>query len=237
MNETILVEDLTFRVKRSERRKTVGLTVERDASLVAHLPKDADISQASELIRTKLVWVHQKLAAHKDTYRENVFRRPEFVDGEGFYFLGKHYRLKLVDTDPAGPPISTVRFDGDHLLFRREQVMAGEKRIEEHYTRSARPYLNDTVRRWKKIVGVEPAKYVLVMDLGFRWASCSSDGTLNFHWRMMQLPPQVIDYIAVHELTHLKVPDHSPAFWREVGRVLPDYQKHRSWLSDKGGEL
>jgi predicted metal-dependent hydrolase len=53
----------------------------------------------------------------------------------------------------------------------------------------------------------------------------------------MQLPPQVIDYIAVHELTHLKVPDHSPAFWQEVSRVLPNYQTHRKWLRDKGGEL
>ncbi|RWA68018.1 SprT family zinc-dependent metalloprotease [Mesorhizobium sp.] len=237
MNETIRVEDLTFQVKRSERRKTIGLTVERDASLVAHLPKDADIGQANELIKTKLVWVHQKLAAHKEIHRENVFRRPEFVDGEGFYFLGKHYRLKLVDVDPSGPPTPTVRFDGDRLLFRREQVAAGEKRIAEHYTRAAHPYLNDSVYRWKKIVGVEPARYVQVMDLGFRWASCSSDGTLNFHWRIMQLPPQVIDYVAVHELTHLKVPDHSPAFWHEVSRVLPNYQKHRKWLRDKGGEL
>lgn len=237
MNETIRVDDLTFRVKRSERRKTVGLTVERDTSLVAHLPRDADIDQASELIRRKLVWVHQKLATHKDTGRESVFRRPEFVDGEGFYFLGKHYRLKLVDVDPAGPPTPTVRIDGDRLLFRREQVSAGEKRIAEHYTRAAHPYLNETVRRWKNIVGVEPGKYVQVMDLGFRWASCSSEGTLNFHWRIMQLPPPVIDYLAVHELTHLKVSDHSPTFWREVSRVLPNYQTQRKWLRDKGGEL
>jgi predicted metal-dependent hydrolase len=203
MNEIIRVEDLTFQVKRSERRKTIGLTVERDASLVAHLPKDADLGQANELIRKKLVWVHQKLATHKNARRESVFRRPEFVDGEGFYFLGKHYRLKLVDVDPSGLPIPTVRFGGDRLLFRRDQVAAGEKRIAEYYTRAAHPYLNDAVLRWKKIVWVEPAKYVQVMDLGFRWASCSSEGTLNFHWRIMQLPPQVIDYVAVHELIHL----------------------------------
>lgn len=86
-------------------------------------------------------------------------------------------------------------------------------------------------------MGVEPARYVQVMDLGFRWASCSSDGTLNFHWRVMQLPPHVIDYVVVHELAHLKVPDHSPTFCHEVGRVLPKYQTHRNWLRDKGGEL
>jgi len=204
---------------------------------VAHLPKDADLGRMSELIRTRLVWVHQKLANHKEIGRESVFRRPEFVDGEGFHFLGKHYRLKLVDVASAGPTIPTVRFEGDRLLFRREQVAAGDKRIEEHYRRAAHPYLNDTVNRWKTIVGVEPARYVEVMDLGFRWASCGSQRTLNFHWRIMQLRPQVIDYIVIHELTHLKVPDHSPKFWRELERVLPNCKEYRIWLREKGGDL
>lgn len=237
MTETIRVDDLTFVVKRSERRKTVGVTVERDASLVAHLPKDADLGRAGELIRTRLVWVHQKLASHKNVSRESVFRQPEFVDGEGFHFLGKHYRLKLIDADPAGPPTPAVRFEGDRLLFRRDQVVAGDKRIAEYYTRAAHPYLNDVVSRWKTIVGAEPAKYVEVLDLGFRWASCGSAGTLNFHWRIMQLPPQVIDYIVVHELTHLKVSDHSQAFWNGVRRVLPAFEGRRDWLRDRGGDL
>lgn len=237
MTETIRVDDLTFVVKRSERRKTVGVTVERDASLVAHLPKDADLRRAGELIRTRLVWVHQKLANHQDVGRESVFRQPEFVDGEGFHFLGKHYRLKLIDVGPAGPPTPTVRFEGDRLLFRREQVAAGDKRIAEYYTRAAHPYLNDAVNRWKRIVGVEPARFVQVLDLGFRWASCSADRTLNFHWRTMQLPPHMIDYIVVHELSHLKVPDHSAAFWQQVEQALPDYEAKRSWLKEKGGQL
>lgn len=102
-------------------------SVERDASLVAHLPEDTSIEQASELIRTKLVWIHQKLASHDGQGRESVFRRPEFVDGEGFYFLGQHYR----DPEPDGGLVPTVRFEGDRLLFRREQSAAGEKRIAE----------------------------------------------------------------------------------------------------------
>ena len=237
MNEAIKIDDLTFEVKRSKRRKTIGVTVERDASLVAHLPEGTTIDQASELIRTKLVWIHQKLGNRDGAPRESVFRCPEFVDGEGFYFLGQHYRLKLVDTDPAEGPVPTVRFEGDRLLFRREQSAAGEKRISEYYIRAANPYLNDTVRKWKNVVGVKPAGYVQVMDLGFRWGSCSADGTLNFHWRVMQLPPPVIDYIVVHELSHLNVSDHSNAFWKEVERALPSYQKHRNWLREKGGDL
>lgn len=237
MNEAINIDGLTFEVKRSKRRKTIGVTVERDASLVAHLPEGASIDQASELIKTKLVWIHQKLANHNGAGRESVFRRPEFVDGEGFYFLGHHYRLKLVDPDPAEGPVPTIRFEGDRLMFRREQATSGEKRIAEYYTRAANPYLNDAVRKWKNVVCVEPACYVQVMDLGFRWGSCSADGTLNFHWRVMQLPPQVIDYVVVHELAHLKIADHSPAFWHEVHRALPSYQAHRDWLRERGGDL
>jgi predicted metal-dependent hydrolase len=237
VTESIHIDDLTFLVRRSARRKTIGLTVERDASLIAHLPKDSDIDQATEIIKTRLVWVYQKLSLQAGNRREGVFRRPEFVDGEGFYFLGKHYRLKLVDAGRKVLPAQTVRFEGDRLLFRRDQVDAGEKFIAEYYERAAHPYLNDAASRWKRVVGVEPARYVQIMDLGFRWASCSSDGTLNFHWRVMQLPPQVIDYVVVHELAHLKVPDRSPAFWREVRRVLPNYEAHRDWLRDKGGDL
>jgi predicted metal-dependent hydrolase len=237
MNESIEIDGLTLAVRRSKRRKTLGVTVERDASLVAHLPEDTSIEQASELIRTKLVWIHQKLARHEGTPGESVFRRPEFVDGEGFYFLGRHYRLKLVDPDPAEGPIPTVRLESDRLLFRREQAAAGEKRIAEYYTRAANQYLNDAVCRWKTIVGVKPARFVQVMDLGFKWGSCSTDGTLNFHWRVMQLPPQVIDYVVVHELAHLKVAAHSPEFWHEVARAIPNYQQHRDWLREKGGDL
>lgn len=237
MTETIRVDDLTFVVKRSERRKTVGVTVERDASLVAHLPKDADLGRASELIRTRLVWVHQKLASHKDVGRKSVFRQPEFVDGEGFHYLGKHFRLKLVDVDCEKGPIPTIRFEGDRLLFRRDQIKSGGKRIEEYYTRAAHPYLNALVDRWKAVVCVNPRKYVQVMDLGFRWGSCSSNANLNFHWRIMQLPPQVIEYVVVHELVHLKYPDHSEAFWLEVRRVMPSFCERKEWLRARGGDL
>jgi predicted metal-dependent hydrolase len=237
MSETLKIDDLTFEVRRSKRRRTIGVTVDRDASLIANLPEATAAEEASKLIQSKLGWIHHKLANHEKPPSGSIFRRPEFVDGEGFYFLGRHYRLKLVDPKPDEGPVPTVRFEGDLLLFRREQVRLGEKRITEYYSRAANPYLNDAVTRWKNIVGVSPSPFVNVLDLGFRWGSCSADGTLNFHWRVMQLPPQVIDYIVVHELTHLKVRDHSPAFWREVGRALPDYQKHRDWLRKMGGRL
>jgi predicted metal-dependent hydrolase len=237
MSEVLEVDKLTFDVRRSKRRTTVGVTVERNASLVLHLPADFPLPEAEPLVRSKLVWVHQKLINKQKAPDEGIFRRPEFVDGEGFYFLGRHYRMKLIDPAPEEGPVETVRFLGDRLLFRRDQVVAGTKRIAEYYTRAAHLYINQAVDRWMSVTGTTPAKFVNVVDLGFRWGSCSADGTLNFHWRVIQLPPPVIDYVVVHELCHLKVRDHSSPFWKEVSHALPDYQRHREWLRDRGGRL
>lgn len=237
MTEILEIDDLTFGVRRSKRRSTIGVTVERNASLIVHLPEDVPLGDAESLVRRKLVWVHQKLIEKRRAPDDTIFRVPEFVDGEGFHFLGRHYRLKLVDPSPEEGAVETVRFRGDRLLFRRDQAGAGLRRIAEYYTRAAHPFVNQVVGRWKTISGTTPARFVNILDLGFRWGSCSVGGTLNFHWRIMQLPPAVIDYVVVHELSHLKVADHSPLFWKEVRRVLPDYQRHRDWLRERGGQL
>ena len=173
----------------------------------------------------------------REHLRQSVFRRPEFVDGEGFYFLGRHYRLKLVDPDQVKAPFQPFASKVTVCCSGESRQLLAKSELPSTIRAPRIHYLNDAVRRWKKVVGVEPARFVKVMDLGFRWGSCSADGTLNFHWRVMQLPPQVIDYVVVHELAHLKVNDHSPAFWQEVRRVLPNYQTHRNWLRQKGGDL
>jgi predicted metal-dependent hydrolase len=193
MNEQLQIDDFTFEVRRSKVRKTIGITVDRDASLIAHLPMGISLADAEPVIKRKLVWVHQKTANPiKQRTQEAVFRKPEFVDGEAFYVFGRHYRLKLVEPELSSGPVDTIRLIGEHLLLRRDQVTSGAKRMEEFYTRVGRPFLNEAVFRWQKIVGVTPGRFVNVADLGFRWGSCSSDGTLNFHWRTMQLPPQII---------------------------------------------
>lgn len=70
-----------------------------------------------------------------------------------------------------------------------------------------------------------------------RWGSCSGKGNLNFNCLLMLVPPEVLDYVVVHELCHRREMNHSPKFWAEVERVLPDYQRHRRWLRDEGGSL
>jgi predicted metal-dependent hydrolase len=75
-----------------------------------------------------------------------------------------------------------------------------------------------------------------VRDLGYRWASCSQDGQLNFHWRIACLPPRLIEYLVVHELVHLREPHHTDEFWQRIERILPDYAGRKRWLAENGAD-
>ncbi len=83
-------------------------------------------------------------------------------------------------------------------------------------------------------VGV-PMPPFRLRDLGYRWASCTRNGSLNFHWRTMLLPSRIIDYLVVHKLVHLHEPHHGNTFWARIGRAMPDYCERKEWLTAHGG--
>ena len=83
----------------------------------------------------------------------------------------------------------------------------------------------------------KPYARITLRDTRSRWGSCTSDGRLMFSWRLIMTPPEVLDYVAAHEVAHLAQMNHSPAFWAEVTRIYGDYQAPRQWLRDHGGGL
>lgn len=78
---------------------------------------------------------------------------------------------------------------------------------------------------------------IFIKEQKTRWGSCSSLGNLNFNWKLILLDEELLDYVVVHELAHRKQMNHSPAFWAEVERILPDWRERRRWLREKGGEV
>lgn len=83
----------------------------------------------------------------------------------------------------------------------------------------------------------EPVNRICIKDQKSRWGSCSSKRNLNFNWRIIMAPPEVADYVVVHEMCHLRHLNHSPEFWKEVAGILPDYKERRKWLREHGSEL
>lgn len=225
MNPTLTVDDLDFEVRRSRRRKTLQITVDRGGELVIIAPDHCDRSVMETFVREKRFWLYTKLA-EKESLRRLTSTK-EFVNGEGFPYLGRSFRLLLVDHQEVPLKLERGRFQ-----LVRSEVPQGRTHFIRWYTQHAKVWLGDRVARLVRRVGVEPAA-VEVRDLGFRWGSCGKRG-VNFHWAAILLPPTVIEYIVVHELAHLREPHHTRAFWARVERAMPDFATRKAWLAEHG---
>jgi predicted metal-dependent hydrolase len=115
----------------------------------------------------------------------------------------------------------------------RSDAARGREHFVAWYKAHALPWLRRRVKQYAPRIGAQPAR-VEVRDLGHRWGSCGQAGGLNFHWATILLPAGIVDYVVVHELAHLREPNHTPEFWTRVERVLPDYRQRKEWLAANG---
>lgn len=107
---------------------------------------------------------------------------------------------------------------------------------EKKYRAMAKQYIYERVEHYRPMTGGNYMS-IRIGDQKTRWGSCSSDKTLSFSWRLVLAPPEVRDYVIIHELCHLTHMDHSPAFWAMVEGIDPDYKEHRKWLKDNADRL
>ncbi len=228
MTETLVVDDLIFALRRSPRRTTVGITVGRDGELVVHVPLDCPPETIERIAAEKRAWVYAKLA-QKELFRPTVQSR-EFVTGEGFSYLGRSYRLALIDASPL-PQVPALRLHQGRFLLRRDERPRAHDHFVAWYVAHGRPWLERRVTLTQDRIGVEP-QGVAVRDLGHRWGSCGENGILNFHWRTVLQPPRIVEYVVAHELVHLHEPHHGPAFWRRLERAMPDFAARKRWLAE-----
>jgi len=220
------VDDLTFEVRHSKRRKTLEIIVDREGDLVIAAPKGAEDQLLKDFIQEKKFWIYQKLAEKAELQKPQP--RKEYVNGEGFLYLGRSYRLKLVDDQQTPLKLVSGRF-----RLRRDLQPEAKQHFIHWYRTKAQIYLNDKVQALAARMGVEPAG-VKIQDLGYRWGSCGRGNRLYFNWKTILLPREIVEYVVVHELTHLHEPHHTPQFWKRLERVLPDYERRKGWLAKNG---
>lgn len=223
------VDDLQFTMRRSTRRRTMEITVERTGELILSAPPEVDIDRLREFVIQKRFWIYTKLA-EKDRLQRKVPRK-EFVGGEGFLYLGRTQRLKLVDEQD-----SVLKLVNGRFALRRDAQASARDHFIRWYSERARVWLSGRVADFQSRMEVAPAG-VKVQDLGYRWGSCGKGDWLYFHWKTILLPARIAEYVVVHELTHLHEVHHTPDFWLRVERAMPDYAQRRAWLAEHGIEV
>ncbi|MGN0154692.1 MAG: M48 family metallopeptidase [Lachnospiraceae bacterium] len=118
------------------------------------------------------------------------------------------------------------------LEENRNRVVRSEEETEA-LRKQAREILTERTDYYKEILKVDYQR-IRIGNPKTRWGSCSSRGTISYNWHLILMPDRILDYVVVHELCHLLEMNHSPAFWKKVSDVLPDYQSRRKWLKENG---
>ena len=221
---------IEYRIRRSQRRrKTVEIRLDGAGVRVA-APARMSREDIRTFVRGRAAWILRK-ASEPDPQPP----ARSLVSGEALPYLGRTVRLAIEAGDVRS---AEAAFDRGRLRVAVSHGSDGadrQRQIREAlagwYRARAAEQLERRVERWSAATGLR-ASHVLVRDQRSRWGSCGRDGTLRFNWRLVMAPPAVIDYVVVHELAHLSVSNHSPAFWAAVEAALPDYRDRRSQLRE-----
>jgi len=223
-------KDLSIEVVRTKRRKTASIKV-IDGAVQAIVPDQLSDGRVEALIQKRTPWIRKKL---REQSQEVTPRPKEYVSGESFTYLGRNYRLKVSrGTDRE------VKLKGGYLevgLPKKPKVGDIRTALVEWYEEHALERLTEKTNRYAGIMGVSPNS-ISVRDYKSRWGSCSSKGEISYNWRIIIAPHPIVDYVVVHELCHLKHPNHSPAYWKSVKREVSDYEVCRQWLKEHARDL
>ena len=227
---------IPYTLRRSKRRrKTLQITVGSDGVRVA-VPFRTPKKQVQELVLNRAPWIMKQLDKQKE--------RPtpkKFATGETMPYLGRILRLVVEKQDVKD---ARVRFNHWRFLVDAPESLEGDALQEEirrafleWYRVRATQRAAEGVNLWWRIMGRGKKPRIIIGNQRSLWGSCAADGTLRFNWRLVMMPPSLMEYVVVHELAHLKVRNHSAAFWKVVNRALPDATQRRLELREAGRSL
>ncbi|MGI9215428.1 MAG: M48 family metallopeptidase [Hydrogenophaga sp.] len=226
--------EVAYEFKRGKRR-TIGLSVNPDG-LTVSAPRWTPLGEVEALLHDTADWVLEKLRHARERAQALDRARTVWADGAEFGYLGQTVRLVL---DPAhrfaqaGAELSAPGGDGVALLRLALTAQATEAQIRDvaqaWLMRQAKRVFAERLAHFAPALGVQ-YKTLRLSSAGTRWGSASADGTIRLNWRLIHLSLDMVDYVVVHELSHLRHMDHSPQFWDVVASVMPDHAQRRQAL-------
>jgi predicted metal-dependent hydrolase len=225
-----------YRFQRA-RRRTIGFAVGPDG-LVVRAPRWTPLYEVEAALQEKAVWIVRKLEEMQERQARQDGLRLEWRDGTNLPFLGELVALQL---DPAhvfvgaGAQLSATAADGQRTLKVGLALTAEPHQIRDAVQawlmRQAKDNFQQRLNHFAPQLQVQWKKLSL-SSAHTRWGSAKVDGSIRLNWRLVHFAQDVIDYVVVHELSHLRVMNHSPQFWETVRSVVPDYAHQRKQLKD-----
>jgi len=218
---------LAYIIKKSAKRKKLTISVERDRHIVVHAPAEISEEKIRQVVEAKRQWIYEKIA-HPQKY-QNLPHPPgkELVSGESALYLGRQYQIEMVKTG-----LAKIQFV-QRFFIPATQGKKREEALREWYIGKAKEKIIPRVKAQAHELGVDVSE-VKIVNNRYRWGSCTVNNNVNFNWRLIKAPMLVVDYVIIHELTHLIEANHTPRFWNIVRAQAPTMEKAKAWLKENG---
>lgn len=224
---------ITYTVKRSLRAKHVRLEVRPQTGLTVVVPHSYKIEQLPGLLKSKERWITNNLA--RCSHSQYLSAQKELRSGDTIPYLGRDLEL-VKGKNHSG--IGSVTIEGNTLAVSPGLFKNGilELALEQWYRTEAAKLINNRADKLSSQMGIN-YKRIVIRGQKTRWGSCSHRKNLNFNWKLIMAPESVIDYVIIHELTHLKEMSHSKRFWELVSQYCPRWREYKKWLKQHEADL
>ncbi len=219
--------EFEYKLIRSKRR-TLCIEILNDFTLLVRAPLRLDTKRIEQFIIQKKHILLDRIKKLQNSPRRSVAK--QYIDGEEFLYLGNKYPLKMSHDSVIPLSLSDSFYLSPKVGHKAKSV------FKAWYKRNAFSFFHERSLSHCRMMGLRFER-LRVNDAGTRWGSCSNKGNLNLNMRLLMAPIEIIDYVIIHELAHLKHKNHSKHFWDHVGQFCPDYKAKRKWLRVNGGEL
>jgi predicted metal-dependent hydrolase len=204
--------------------------------VIVRAPFDKPLYEIEKIIQNKAHWILKKQLEYKEKPLQII--RPTFRPASTLPFLGKNYPLKIMYKNGKSKKIKLV--NKEFLVYARNYSNLTKKHIKEIYEEwlinKALPIFERKVNQYSPELKIEPIQ-IIIKNLKNRWGSMTKEGSVNLNVNLIKAPQDVIDYIILHELCHLKIKEHSHHYWDLVHKYMPNYQEKIDWLKVNGSAL
>jgi len=217
-------------IKRTNRLKTISLKV-KNQEVVLSVPRFVSDSEIDSIIEKKINWIKNKLAIEK-TKGFEIKRKYE--NGDKFLYFGSEYLLKIKESN-----IDNVYLDKNNIIVEvKNNINTSNIRniLKNWYISESKKYLIRTTSYYEKLIGVSVNKLLFGVYKS-KWGSCNSKKTISYDWRIIMAPLEVIHYLIIHELCHIKHLNHSNNFWNIVEKYMATYKLQKKWLKTNSSKL
>ena len=237
---------IDYTLVKSKRRKTSEIIVDKD-EITIRAPYEKSIPEVETILGDKIKWIIKKQKEYEQMHKDIV--KPTFLPESMLPYLGKSYPIRLVSNTPENEKNKTFELINDNSFFLIVlDIHESEKKNKEKISNiikglymkwleeQAKKILKEKITQYSKTIQVNPSKFV-IKNLKNRWGSISQNDTINLNVNLLKAPEDVIDYIIIHELCHIKIKGHSQKFWQFLNRFITKYQDKIEWLSRNGENL